>query len=365
MVYSFQEISMKKFTPEFNEMVASDYEAGATRAEVASKYGISTGSVTNIVRRTGRQMRPPPTTPKLSNDIQEEIARKYREGQTTESLASEYGVCRETIRKYVIAQGEQIRSRGKIPEAVVEQAVKAYQEIDNADEAGAIFGISRTIVLNGARARGIEIDLGKGGRKTRKHHFNEHFFEEWSPDMAYVLGFLFADGTVANQRISIYQKDPAILHDIARVMEFTSYKLTKTGANQSIYTLRIGSVDTVASLAQYGLTPGSKSLTIRVPATLQYPADFVRGYFDGDGSGGWYKLARTKTLRIGFSCGSREFLEDLKELIPDGIGGPYNKKDHSYALLTSSREQALSLRDWMYNSESGLYIERKRAKLYP
>ena len=58
-------------------------------------------------------------------------------------------------------------------------------------------------------------------REKRTHKVNDNFFKKWSHNMAYILGFWFADGHIMGKSIfSISQdtKDRYILEKISRIM---------------------------------------------------------------------------------------------------------------------------------------------------
>ena len=62
----------------------------------------------------------------------------------------------------------------------------------------------------------------------RKYRINEDFFDQWSPEMAYVLGFWFADGYMRHERsyrIVFCSTDNSLLLKIRSVM----------GSNHLIY----------------------------------------------------------------------------------------------------------------------------------
>ncbi len=142
--------------------------------------------------------------------------------------------------------------------------------------------------------------------------------------MAYVLGYLYADGSMENApsirgkyvRFSSTDKDTILaikefLESEHSIVESTS----KNGKKQ--FLLRIGNTSLYNSLTEIGLHP-NKSLTIKMPEVPKvFLADFVRGYFDGDGC---VSLYRTKgvsgqeiinKLTIIFTSGSFDFLEQL------------------------------------------------------
>lgn len=56
------------------------------------------------------------------------------------------------------------------------------------------------------------------GSWKRKYNITENYFKTWSNNMAYILGFIAADGVIQkeNQCVSISQKESYILEDIKK-----------------------------------------------------------------------------------------------------------------------------------------------------
>jgi intein-encoded DNA endonuclease-like protein len=127
------------------------------------------------------------------------------------------------------------------------------------------------------------VPLRPKGSWKRKYTLNEHYFKSWSNNMAYILGFLIADGTVARdaQNVSIAQKEKYILENIRKELESTQpiYKNKKTG----VYILNLNSQILKKDLIElHGVKP-NKSGTIEFPyVPEEYMSHFVRGFFDGD-----------------------------------------------------------------------------------
>lgn len=116
------------------------------------------------------------------------------------------------------------------------------------------------------------------------------------------------------------------------------------------------------SKPKYDLTPGCKTYTASLPEKIEYPHDFIRGYFDGDGHGGWYGPKRKPV--IGFTSGSKALLRDVVDLIPFKMRGPYEGKGRSMSITTAGKDAFIRTRDWMYETESTLWMERKKIKLF-
>ena len=155
---------------------------------------------------------------------------------------------------------------------------------------------------------------------------NEDFFKEWSPVMAYVLGFFAADGCmIKNNRgahfIEFHIADEDILEKIKKLFNCEN-KIAVRERNitwKKAFRLQIGSKKIFEDLVKLGMTP-RKSKTLKLPAIpKKYFQDFVRGYFDGDGNVYANEYQRKNrsyksvTLLSGFTCGSRVFLEKLHE----------------------------------------------------
>lgn len=159
-----------------------------------------------------------------------------------------------------------------------------------------------------------------------KYSVNEKAFLKWSHDMAYVLGYIFADGgmeyspSIRGKYLRVTSNDK---ESILFVKNFLSaahpiIKLPPSRpASRGCYFMRIGSHAIYNNLTKYGLYP-NKSLTIQMPKIpKKFLADFVRGNFDGDGCV-YIERKRNKEgklilkrLRIVFTSGSKRFLEQL------------------------------------------------------
>lgn len=204
--------------------------------------------------------------------------------------------------------------------------------------------------------------------------FNKDFFKKWTPEMAYVLGFLFADGYVfKNLRGSCFfcfcSTDKEIIIKIRNVLQ-SNHKIgvrERKNGWKTCYVLQIGSKDIFNNLKrEFGIIQ-NKSLVIKFPKVpKEFFGDFLRGYFDGDGSVnlGKYWPKDRKSFKWEFSTrftsGSKIFLlgllGSLKNLV---YGGYLNKKNRGYDLVFS-RHDSVALFNLMYNNVSAnLFLKRK------
>ncbi len=155
---------------------------------------------------------------------------------------------------------------------------------------------------------------------------NKLFFKIWTPRMAYVLGFICADGCLYNYCLSISQKSPEILEKI-KILMSCDKPLTKT--KKGMYIFAFYDKEMYEDLLKLGLTP-RKSLTLKFP---NVPAEcvrhFIRGCWDGDGSisltGNLFCegniFSAKENFRASYVSGSKHFIKGMvRELYKVGIG---------------------------------------------
>ena len=154
-----------------------------------------------------------------------------------------------------------------------------------------------------------------------RYKVNEAFFDAWSHEMAYVLGFIYADGSledasyIRGKYVRVTNTDLDRIETIKSLLvsEHTIVIEDKGGNYKRRYLLRIGSSKIYNRLTALGLTP-RKSLTMIFPKVpIKYLGSFVRGYFDGDGCVylEMRETGRPKKLQTVFTSGSRMFLKQL------------------------------------------------------
>ncbi|MFA7219502.1 MAG: hypothetical protein WC119_03290 [Synergistaceae bacterium] len=201
-----------------------------------------------------------------------------------------------------------------------------------------------------------------GGRL--KYHVNHDFFKVWSHDMAYVLGFWFADGHIycPNKTFILDQhdKDKPLIEKIAGIMgsdrpvQVVSQKVSKMAR------MVVVSSTIVEDIIKLG-GKENKSLDILFPVIpKKYLPDFVRGYFDGDGSI-WYAKHHRCHLS-NFTCGSYEFIhglfEELTRNIPDFRSSLHIEK-RGTCVLCMAKNSTIKLGKFMYHDKDVIKMERK------
>ncbi len=209
-----------------------------------------------------------------------------------------------------------------------------------------------------------------------KYLVNEKFFDSWSNDMAYVLGYWYADGSVERvpairgHYIRISSVDLTLIEQVKVAMKskhnIVEYPPRVKGRMR--YVLRIGSKPLFDAMNKHGLTE-HKSLSMKFPKIpKKYLPAFIRGYFDGDGCIHAEKnvTGKTKRLVVIFTSGSWDFLLSLQSLLHDVAGVSSNRKigvtesiGTAYQLRYGTRD-SLRLFLFMYPKMSGRYLHLSR-----
>lgn len=185
---------------------------------------------------------------------------------------------------------------------------------------------------------------------------NNIFIDGWNHCNAYAFGWIMSDGCLKLEgrnktawAIRIASNDLQIMSWLHSYM-CVGNKIYRQGSGYQIKFRNQPSIDFMRGV---GLTP-AKSLTMMFPdIPHEFLWDFIRGYFDGDGSIAITTNRYNTYAQVSFTSGSREFLISLQEhLLESGIKSQLYRDgrdtNSSYYLRITSR----------------LNIERFFAKLY-
>lgn len=190
------------------------------------------------------------------------------------------------------------------------------------------------------------------------------FFRVWTPAMAYVLGYWWADGYMYIKAssgahvIEIASNDQEHLEAIALAIG-EKYFTRQVTALSSCYELAFCSKEMYHDLLALGGSP-RKSRTIGMPdVPTELLPHFVRGVIDGDGTLSWN--AGKPILQI--YSGSSSFLADLSVVVAaaTGIPAPRVVANRANWYIKWSTIRAKCLAAWLYVEHPGMALGRKAA----
>jgi hypothetical protein len=194
----------------------------------------------------------------------------------------------------------------------------------------------------------------------------------WSPEFAYAIGLLTADGCLSGdgRHIDFTSKDRDQVSTFQKCLGISMRISPKwSGQGRRAYHVQFGDVLFYQFLMTIGLMPAKSKKLQSLAIPRKYLFDFVRGLFDGDGcSYSFYDSLFEKSFRfyVSFASASPPFLYWLRESIQKaaGIRGHFDRpKSKSYLNLKYSKREALILIEKMYYQTHLPHLRRKRLKI--
>lgn len=225
------------------------------------------------------------------------------------------------------------------------------------------------------------IKLKNASESARRYPTIETFFDKMdTPEKAYFLGILYADGNNSLERnsivLSLEKSDKYLLEKLSSLIFPEKRKLAYLESKISIktingrhinanpaYRLLISSKHMSAVLKQYGMGK-DKTHNLIFPNWLHENLlpHFIRGYFDGDGSISIEKKRKEAMVEI---VSTENFINKAIEVIKRKVGINVTEKKHTSKgikqLRISGNRQVLKFLNWMYR-DSTLHLTRKYIK---
>jgi len=210
--------------------------------------------------------------------------------------------------------------------------------------------------------------MGKRGPKPRAK-----IIINWSANFAYAIGLLVADGNLSlNLRhINFVSKDIEQIINFQKCLKI-NMRIGKTISGYDgnfCYRVQFGDVLFFKFLNSIGILPcKSKTISeIKIPTNYFY--DYLRGYFDGDGSFYSYWDKRWKSSHmfyIEFVSGSKIHIEWLRKKLNSDLrifGHISNDKSKNVFQLRYAKKESMEILKKMYYNNTVVCLSRKRQKI--
>jgi len=205
--------------------------------------------------------------------------------------------------------------------------------------------------------------LPQGGQLQRKIRI------EWSPNFAYAVGLLTADGHLSKdeRHIIFTSKELELINLFKAALQIENKPTRRKEKRREWFSLSFGDRVFYRFLLTIGLTP-AKSKTIKsVDIPEKFFADFLRGLFDGDGTFYMFRDARwpnSLCFKMSFASASKEFIEWLKHELTRSYGVKgYLHKGAGVSNLEYVKGDSRILFHTMYHQKELLFLKRKYTKM--
>lgn len=222
-------------------------------------------------------------------ETEKELMARYAAGETVNALGKSYGVSPETISNTLKRLGiprdrHQKRTTVEQADKIVEMCLSGVSRKDAAGTFGFTVETARKLV----KKRGVQLRIGR----PPTCEVNHAAFDVLTPDVAYWMGFFWADGCVHQDAygspaliLGLAEKDEAHLMKFRAFLSsthaITRHKKTATSFGGDWFSFRVRS----QRLCEVLGTRGFAKKDARIPDdVLANSRDFWRGVVDGDGS---------------------------------------------------------------------------------
>lgn len=305
---------------------------------------------------------------KITSDILEIWKTRYLNGETARDIWQDYKeLCAEcTVERRIREMGI---SRGKGIKFQVEQnKEKIIQEYLTSNctsyELGKKYNCNERTVCDILKQAGIELHRGKHSS------CNENYFTTIdSPNKAYLLGFITADGAIIGKyssscAIEVHEKDKALI-EFAQKEINPNATITKCFSEKKHnYRINFSSKQMCQDLEKYGIVPNKSKIIEAIPEDL-IPSNLLRYYFRGliDGDGCIHNNGG-----ISIYSGSKNFIENVQECLVRILNvsklGIYHGT--TYFVSWTKQTDRQKFYDFLYKDclDDTFYFPRKYQRLY-
>lgn len=255
--------------------------------------------------------------------------------------------------------------------------IKHYNSYHNVKLLSKLFNVSQQTMRNLLHKNGVRTLSTDEKQKNIKKRNSMYFHVIDTPDKAYWLGFLYADGGISetnnrhNLRINLQARDKHHLEKFLQCIDgenitiFNSQKEMNDKIYYGVY-ISIGDKQMIHDLIDKGCVP-RKSLILKFPTQEQVPnnllSHFIRGYFDGDGTITYStkKDNKLKFYNIGF-LGTLDMLENILKFFKLEHLKIYNHGNF-FSFTIGGNRQVKKILDILYKDSYDLIeLDRKKDK---
>lgn len=305
----------------------------------------------------------------------------YEQGLDSNQIAARFGVSPKTILNRMHEYGMERRGHWDYVYLNIPKAELFHLYVEEQLPAPLIakrYGVTTNVIYRRMAEHGIELRKG-GWDKIKRIVPSEKL--EWSPDFAYVVGLITADGNLrqGGNEVKLYSTDHELIENYCwalglrpddiepdlwndpNAMPIHVIQEGRYQRQNARYKFQYGVVFSDyayrARLEEIGLTPNKSNTLQSLAVPDEYFRDFLRGLFDGDGC--WHVARRNKPYILAMIVsGSSTFRDWLLTTIRNSAkieGGTISGIN-----ITWHRGPAERLGEFLYYRPDLLSLTRKR-----
>ncbi len=349
---------------------------GMKHKDIAKIYDVDASTITDILIKCGVRTNIS-TNDSVPQGEHQNIIDLYIAGNSQNAIAKIYNTSQSNIGH--ILKKYDIDCRHKPLNFTIDDIRHMYDmycDRIKVEEIAKQYEIDVTSVYNLFKRNGFQVREFSDSR--REYSLNVNYFDIIdTPNKAYIVGLLYADGCNKGNKNNKYQVDLSlqecdkhILEEISKEIEtdkplgFQPLSL-RNPRHKDQYRLCITNKHISNALCELGVIE-AKSLVLEFPEWLtdDLYSHFIRGYFDGDGCLYLDRDAKKPEVSI---VSTIMFIEKLQEILRDQLGVEMKiKTQKGYKPVTkigviTGRKKVATFLEWIYK-DSDLKLDRKYQK---
>ena len=265
----------------------------------------------------------------MDSQLAKDIIKSYTNGMTFKQISNIYHVSYKTARKLLDAEGIEHSRKARTnknfkvknkriltPEEeklVCETYRSAKRVVDCCKVVSCRQNTVRECLKKYDLYRTHAESVRENPQNQRKYPVNDNYFDVENERMAYLLGFLAADGCVRKEsneiKVSLSAVDKEFLEIFYSEIGGHPVKSFTTQEGFDVVSWSCTSKHIKEQLKKYNIIP-QKTFNFSFPRNLdkKYWRDFIRGYFDGDGS---VSTAGPSAIRFQICSATKDVLETI------------------------------------------------------
>ena len=316
-------------------------------------------------------------------ELDQLIINTYTSGLTMQETADKLGLgikkVRNTLKKHNIPHNSKkgrpnLKNRRQLTLEEEQLICQTYQKTNRIKDCIEVTHSSQDVVRRCLQKYGLYKTQSEAAiesnMRRRKYEVKDDFFDTENSTMAYILGFLAADGCVRKDsneiKIGLSAIDADFLQQFHDLIGGHDLKYYTTTTGYDTVSWMCSSKHIKDKLAEYNIIP-QKTFKFAFPKKLakEYWIDFIRGYFDGDGS---VSTAGPSAIRWQVCSATPDVLETIVDFFYEEYDIPKvfiqkntKERQHPLYVIQYSSVPTRRIYDILY-TDNCMYLPRKKQK---
>ncbi len=359
-------------TPQQHRIFLDLYVGGMSLQLASKAAGFAAGTGKSVLRKHGITVRQ--IVSRFSSEQVDQFVEDYKSGQTQKEIARKAKCSQHTVWDLLTKRGVDKRPCGfdHWTDDEIAELRRVYPSQGHKPLLESL-GRSRDAIMKVASELGlVSHNKAKFIGNTvaaNNNSVNQDYFATWSPNMAWLLGYIWADGCVTqgHLRFGCVAQDDYLLEAIKKELQST-HKFTRRippdrPGISPMSRLVVSSRNLVRSLVElHGLAPDKCHKDLPFPSVPdEYLGHFARGNLDGDGCVSPKKKSAGQVMFLGTDSWIRGFQAALCRVADVRPLRVYNKNSLHWICWWHIAE-IRRLHDMLYPEGDYIFLRRKREK---